>query len=78
MNLTNKQYDTIKLIGLIAVPVIVFLSAVVSILDFPGADKVTAILAALDVLIGSVVTILKSLYEKKQKDQESKEGDPND
>ena len=26
MNLTNKQYDTIKLIGLIAVPVIVFLS----------------------------------------------------
>lgn len=66
--MSNKQYDIIKLVGLLAVPIIVFLSAVVSILDFPGADKVTAILAALDVLIGSIVTIMKTLYEKKQKE----------
>lgn len=61
----NKTYDIIKLIGLIAAPLIVFLSAVISIWDIPYGAQITATLAALDTLIGALVVILKKNYDKK-------------
>lgn len=71
--MTNQTYDTIKLVALIAAPVLTFAAALVSIWDVPYVDKITATLAALDALIGAVVVVLKSLYEKKQGENEGNE-----
>lgn len=62
--MTNKTYDTLKLIALIAAPVSVFAVAVLSALGVPQTDTVTAILAALDTLLGSLVEIARRQYMK--------------
>lgn len=62
--MTNKAYDTLKLIALVAAPVSVFIVAVLSALKVPQTDVVTAILAALDTLLGSLVEIFRRQYEK--------------
>ena len=64
MKISNKMYDTIKLISLIAAPLIVFLSAIVSIWDVPYCAQITATLAALDTLIGAVTVALQKSYNK--------------
>ena len=60
----NKTYDVIKLIALVAAPVLVFLSALVDIWDVPYAQQITLTLAALDTLIGTLTVILKKNYDK--------------
>lgn len=60
----NKTYDIIKLIALIAAPVLVFLSALVDIWHVPYAQQITLTLAALDTLIGTLTVILKKNYDK--------------
>lgn len=65
----HKTYDTLRLIGQIFIPVSVFICSIISVLDIPHADVVTAILGALDTLIGSLITISKQQYDK-QKDNE--------
>lgn len=62
--MTNRIYDTLKLIALVAAPVSVFIVAVLSALNVPQTDVVTAILAALDTLLGSLVEIARRQYEK--------------
>lgn len=62
--MSNKAYDTLKLIALIAAPVSVFIVAMLSALGVPQTDTVTAILAALDTLLGSLVEIFRRQYEK--------------
>ena len=63
--MSNKTYDTLKLIALIATPVSVFIVAVLSALGVPQTEVVTAILAALDTLLGSLVEIARRNYENK-------------
>ena len=62
--MSNKVYDTLKLIALIVSPVSVFIVAVLSALDVPRLDVATAILAALDTLLGSLVEIARREYTK--------------
>lgn len=62
--MSNKTYDIIKLIALVAAPVLVFLSALVDIWDVPYAQQITLTLAALDTLIGTLTVILKKNYDK--------------
>lgn len=62
--ISNKVYDTIKLVALIGAPVIVFLSALCNIWAVPHAAELTATLAAIDTLIGAVVTALKADYDR--------------
>ena len=64
--MTNKQYDIIRLIGEIAVPVIAFITAICTIWNVPHCAEVTASLTALDTLIGAVVMILRKDYNKRQ------------
>ena len=64
MKISNKTYDLIKLISLIAAPLIVFLSAIVSIWDVPYCAQITATLAALDTLIGAITVALQKSYNK--------------
>lgn len=63
--ISNKVYDTIKLVALIGAPVIVFLSALCNIWAVPHAAELTATLAAIDTLIGAVVAALKADYDRR-------------
>ena len=63
--MSNKTYDTIKLIGLIAAPILTFLAALISIWNVPYAEQLTLTLSALDALIGALVVILQKNYNKK-------------
>ena len=59
----NKTYDRIKLIALIGAPVLVFLSSHCNIWHVPHAAELTATLAAIDTLIGAIVTAAKAKYD---------------
>lgn len=63
--ISNKVYDNIKLVALIGAPVIVFLSAMCNIWNIPHAAELTATLAAIDTLIGAIVTALKADYDRR-------------
>lgn len=62
--ISNKVYDIIKMVALIGAPVIVFLSALCNIWNIPHAAELTATLAAIDTLIGAIVTALKADYDR--------------
>lgn len=66
--MSNKVYDVLKVVALIATPVITFLCAIVSIWGIPYGQQITATLAALDTLIGAIVVVAKAQYDKKQKE----------
>lgn len=68
----NSTYDLLKNIGLVAVPVIAFLTALINIWGIPYGDQIVATLAAVDVLIGAIVTVAKGQYDRKQKQIEDK------
>ncbi len=61
---SDKFYDNLKLCALILAPVIVFLSAICNIWAIPYTAEITATLAAIDTLIGAIVTALKSAHDK--------------
>ena len=65
--MSNKMYDTLKFLALIATPIITFLCAIVSIWGIPYGQQITATLAASDTLIGAIVAIAKVQYDKRQK-----------
>lgn len=62
--ISNRMYDIIKMVALIGAPVIVFLSALCNIWAVPHAAELTATLAAIDTLIGAIVTALKADYDR--------------
>ena len=66
MKVSNKTYDTIKLIALVAVPVLAFLASLVTIWNIPYGAQITATLTAIDTLLGALVIVLKAFYEKKE------------
>ena len=65
--MSNKAYDILKLISLIIAPAVVFLTALVDIWGIPYGAQIVATLAAVDVLLGALVTIFKTMYDKAQK-----------
>ena len=67
--MSNTAYDTLKLIALVATPVSVFIVAVLSALGVPQTEVVTAILAALDTLLGSLVEIARRNYSNRDEVQ---------
>ena len=73
MKLSDRAYDLLKWIGLLAVPIITFATAMVNIWNLPYGDEIVASLAALDICIGAIVTIAKVQYEKQKKLEASEE-----
>ena len=65
--MSDKTYDCIKNCALIVAPIITFLGTLVTIFQVPYMAEITAVLAALDTLIGAVVIAAKKIYEDKQK-----------
>jgi hypothetical protein len=63
--MTNKQYDTLKMIALILTPVLAFLASLTNIWHVPYAEQIVATLTALDTLIGAVVVIANKQYQDK-------------
>lgn len=60
--MSDKTYDTIKIIALIAVPISTFILATLSALQVPHLDVVTAIVAAFNTLLGGLVEVSRRIY----------------
>lgn len=73
MKLSDKTYDTIKLIALACVPILAFLGALCTIWNVPHADQITATLTATDTLLGALVVVLAREYNKKIPSEFNKE-----
>lgn len=70
-DMSNKQYDTIKLLALLAAPILTLISAVVSIWGIPYGEQITATLAAIDAFIGAVVVIAKANYKGEEEGEDN-------
>lgn len=64
MKLSNRTYDVIKFIALLIAPLATFIAALVDIWGIPYGSQIVATISALDVFVGALVIILKSIYEK--------------
>lgn len=68
MTISNRMYDIIKFVSLLIAPIVTFISALATIWGWGDVGtKVVATISAIDVLLGAVVVILKTLYDKQQK-----------
>ena len=65
--MSNRTYDCIKNFALVCSPVLVFLTALVSIWNIPYAAEITDTLAALDTLACAIVLVAKKIYDNNQK-----------
>ena len=62
--MSNKTYDTIKLIALACVPILAFIASVCTIWNVPHAEQITATLTAFDTMLGALVIVLAKVYNK--------------
>ena len=70
MKLQNNTYDKLKLVALLLIPLITFLSAVGDIWSIPYCTQITATLAALDTLLGALLKISSDNYHGGNNDNE--------
>ncbi len=64
MTISNRAYDILNICAKIIGPIVVFISAILSIWNIPYAQQITATFAALEALLGSLVHVLKVSYDK--------------
>ena len=65
MKMSNKVYDVLKWIALIALDAVgVFYKAVATIWGFPFGDEVLATCAALSLLLGTLLGVSSNQYNK--------------
>lgn len=69
MKMSNQMYDKLKIIAWTLAPLITFVGALCSIWGVPNAEKITATLAALDTLLGSLLTISNANYHKEDEEK---------
>ena len=62
--MSNKMYDILRLIALVATPVTVLIVSILTALHFSQLEVVTAILAAVDTFLGALVEIARREYNK--------------
>lgn len=60
----NKVYDTLKTISLVAIPVSTFIVAILGAYNYGNVERVTAVLAAVNTLLGALVKISASEYNR--------------
>lgn len=66
----NKTYDILKAVALFIAPTLTFIAAVLPIWHVPFTQEITATLAAVDILIGSIVVAAKKVHDKNLEDAE--------
>ena len=65
MKMSNKVYDVIKWIALIALDAVgLFYSTLATIWGFPFGDEVLATCAALSLLLGTLIGVSSAQYNK--------------
>ena len=69
MKLSNKMYDILKKISLMAVPVVAFISAMSEIWGFSYGTEIAATVSALGGLLGACLTISTHNYQMEMIDQ---------
>lgn len=62
--MSNKTYDTLKLIALLVLPIGTFISTFFDIWGIPCAEQIQQTFIALDVLCGALVTIANEMYKR--------------
>lgn len=62
--MSNKTYDTLRILSQLILPIGTFVSGVMTIWHAPGAEQVMATFAALDVLAGAIVTVAKAQWDR--------------
>lgn len=75
MKISNKVYDILKWIALICIPAVVtFLSVVLGVLDVDPktVNIIVTIIAAIGTLIGSLIGVSTSAYNKEKTNGEDK------
>ena len=64
--MSNKAYDTLKMIALLVLPIGTFIVSLCNIWGIPNAEQIQATVAALDIFAGALVTIAKIQYDRRQ------------
>ena len=64
--MSNKTYDTLKMIALLVLPIGTFIATFLEIWGIGYAEQIQQTFIALDILCGAVVTIAKARYDAKQ------------
>ena len=64
--LSNKAYDVLKLISLIATPLVTFVMAMTEVWGFPYGAEIAATISALGVLAGAILTKSSADYAKEK------------
>lgn len=65
----EKSYETLKLIALLVLPLGTFISTFFNIWGIPYGEQIMQTFAALDVLVGTFVTISNEVYKKSLQDK---------
>lgn len=60
--MSNKTFDTLRLIEAVFVPLATFLIAMTDTWDVPHAAQLAATIAALNVCFGGVIEALRKIY----------------
>ena len=68
--MSNRTYDILKQIALWAVPLSVFVASMGKVWGLPYAEQISATLAAVDVLIGAVVSVSARAYKAGQEGED--------
>lgn len=66
--MSNKAYDTLKLIALILAPILAFAASIVNIWGVEHSEQIVASLTALDTLIGAIVVAASKMYHGDSED----------
>ena len=62
--MSDKTYDLIKNIALLAVPVLTFLASLCTIWNVPHCAEITATLTAIVALLGGIVVVAKKIHDR--------------
>ena len=76
MRLSNKAYDVLKYIAMIALPAIgAFYAALAKIWGFPYANEIVGTITAFDLLLGALLQISTNNYNKENEQQAEETAD---
>lgn len=64
MKMSNKVYDILKIVALIALPLGALISALSEIWGFPYGSQIAASLAAVDTFLGAILKVSSDQYAK--------------
>lgn len=62
----DKIYDALKTMSLVAIPVSTFIVAILGAYNYGNVERVTAVLAAVNALLGALVKISGEAYNKEK------------